>query len=77
MSYQCILCENPIPHPESEDDCPSTEEGHCADLIGVGAVPIWARIYLQNHDRPERHIVTRGGWLCSTCTKEYSGKSKR
>lgn len=86
--YRCESgdCPNIIQHPPT-NDCGSSDEGMCIHLVSAGWVPVSIRIlakhevkkpYASNARRDslkERHVITRGGWFCANCAKEYGVKS--
>ena len=75
--FHCASCDAVIPHPLSTEDCP-TVRGVCAHLVAAGAVECWQRVYIGvPGPGREKHILTRGGWLCRGCAERYVPKPGR
>lgn len=77
-TYTCEYCQTTFDHPDAED-C-ATFDGRCVYLMGAGWRPVWLRAYVeldpsavrrrrvgQRRPRTDRHLFTRGGWVCNTC----------
>lgn len=62
--YRCDSCRAVFKHPQDED-C-GVIEGACELMTLAGWKPVWARLFLE-----EKHILTRGGWICGTCVTRY------
>lgn len=68
--YRCLVCDGDIPHPHTDEDCP-TRGMACATLLDQGARPAFARVEAEDARGRFIHVVSRLGWLCPTCAGRY------
>ena len=68
--YRCMHCEATFEHPNVEE-C-ATVGGHCALLVCAGWKPVWVHVALDNGADTERHIFSRGGWICPECAGKFA-----
>jgi len=74
--YRCEHCEAVLEHPEGVE-C-GTVDGHCARLTAAGWRPVWLRVSLETPTgEQQRHIFSRGGWICSQCAESFNKVPKR
>jgi hypothetical protein len=75
--FWCVGCDATIEHPDGEDGC-ETVNGYCAVLIRAGWQSVWARIILiAPDDQPDRHVFSKGCWICPACVERYVGPPAR
>ena len=68
--YRCVYCEAAFEHPNVKE-CESID-GRCALLICAGWKPVWVRVALDCNGEVERHIFSKGGWICSNCVAQFA-----
>lgn len=79
-TYRCEYCRATFEHPGSEE-C-ETVGTHCEHLMNAGWRPVWLRAMVERSPslrrrrigRPrssDRHIFSRGGWICVQCAKTF------
>ena len=74
VAYHCVHCDATFDHPDTED-CES-RDGHCARLIVAGWKPVWIRVLFDFNGQRERHVFSRGGWMCPACAKRFKLSAK-
>lgn len=58
-------CDAVFFHDGALDDCETTD-GVCEHLVKAGWLPVWLRVYSTQRS----HLMTRGGFLCPSCSKK-------
>ena len=69
-TFRCEACPATFDHPGVEDDC-ETVGGYCAHLVRAGWRAVWVRLLASEEGRPDRHVFSRGGWVCPECVTAY------
>lgn len=69
-TYRCLKCDATFEHPNVEE-C-ETVGSNCALLVCAGWKPVWVRVLVDVNTDLERHIFSRGGWICSGCALEFT-----
>jgi hypothetical protein len=76
-TYRCEYpCGSTFEHPESEE-C-SMVDGGCELLMNAGWRPVWVKVSLESASGEQnRHIFSRGGWICPACVQRFAAQTKR
>lgn len=74
-TYRCVNCESEFEHPNVEE-C-ETIGSNCALLVCAGWSPVWVRVLVDVNSDRERHIFSKGGWICPQCVARFAPAPER